>query len=113
MELNGIRDYQGFREQFNHEEQFESWMENWASHRLIKPYVKFAYRSESGRYMVDTLPLQNIFVAYPVAEIARMTKNARDNNMQEFSLLLRNLSKEHFEDLKKLIAIKRKPKKSV
>ena len=104
IELNGYKNYQEFRGKFDNEIQFENWMQTWAPHRLIEPYVKFAYRSETGRPILDKLPLQKILVAFPVAEVARHIQNARDSNNTEFSLLLRQLSTEHFDELKGFVA---------
>ena len=108
MELSGYRNYEhydDFQDEFDNEEQFEAWMDRWAKHRLIEPFVKVRYNSiEQRRFVVDTLPLSKIFLAIPVPEIARKIQAARDNGAEEFHLPLRDLGQDGFAAIEKYAA---------
>ena len=104
-ELTGYKDYEGFRNSFNHEEKFEDWMQRWAAHRLVQPYIKFAYRSqESGRMVIDKLPLNKLLIAFPVAEIDRTIQDARKSGTQEIAYYLRDVDQREFEKVQSTVA---------
>lgn len=104
-ELTGYKDYEGFRNSFNNEREFEDWMQRWAAHRLVQPYIKFAYRSqESGRMVIDTLPLNELLIAFPVAEINRTIQGAREDGVQEIAHYLRDVDQREFEKVQSSVA---------
>ena len=102
-ELNGYRDYKEFQAEFDDEEQFDAWMKRWAPHRLITPYV-LNYSLEGMQPRIQQLPITPMFMAFPVAEVARGIKSARDSNRQEFSVPLLSLGQEHFARLQSVVA---------
>lgn len=103
-ELNGYDDYQGFQRSFESENNFEEWMNKWADHRFVKSYLKMEYySSERNRYEISTLPHTGIFVAFPVAQIARAIQGARERGDHEFSVLLLSLGQEHFDELQAFV----------
>jgi hypothetical protein len=105
-ELTGYKDYEGFQNSFNNEDEFEDWMQRWATHRLVQPYIKFAYRSkESGRMVIDKLPLNEILIAFPVAEINRTIQGAREGGVQEIAYYLRDVDQRLFEKVQSTVAI--------
>jgi hypothetical protein len=103
-ELNGYRDYQRFRSEFDNEDQFTAWMERWAAHRMVEPYVKAATPSSGwGGYEIVNLPIRESFIPFSVAELARMVRGGSDGN-QEFSMPLLSLSRDYFAQLKDILA---------
>lgn len=104
-ELTGYKDYEGFHNSFNNEEEFEDWMQRWAAHRFVQPYIKFEYRSqESGRMVIDTLPLNELtIIVFPVDEINRTIQGARESGVQEIAYYLRDFERE-FEKVQSTVA---------
>ena len=103
-ELSGYRDYEELQNEFDDQEQFGAWIENWASHRLIRPYVKaLDYSPERMSPEILPLPVNEMLIAFPVAQIARMIEDARDSNRQEFSYTLVSLGQQHFDRLKSVV----------
>ena len=104
-ELTGYKDYQGFQSSFGNEDKFEDWIQKWAAHRLVRPYVKFIYRSqESGRMVTDKLPFNELFIAFPVAEMSRTIQDARQSGTQEIAYDLRNVDQGGFKKIQDTFA---------
>jgi hypothetical protein len=104
-ELSGYGgDYKEFQSQFDDEEQFECWMQEWASHRLITPYIKGAnYIRGRIQPQILELPVQQMLIGLPVARVVRDVESAKMTGSQEFSIPLLSLGQERFVELQSFI----------
>jgi hypothetical protein len=99
LELNGYPDYQGFQDGFSDPEAFVAWMDSWASHRMIKTYVKILVPEYEGqRPTINDFSYGEIFVAHSLAGIARMIREADQSPAQELSVPFRKASPEHYAE---------------
>ncbi len=104
-ELNGYNDYAGFQDSFDSIDAFDYWMERWAAHRRVKPYVKFVgYAEDSRRVITEKLKTNPLFVAFPIAEIIRRIETARNSPTQEIAYPLRRVDPKEIEKIEKIFA---------
>lgn len=102
-ELKGYDVHEKFKATFRNEEQYEKWMKKWASHRYIESYIKASVPSEDKRYFeIRGIPLGEMFVAFPIAQIVRMLSDEKVNG--EFSIQLGTFGKERVSDLRNYFA---------
>jgi hypothetical protein len=99
-ELRGYDDYARFQDEFRSGEDFEAWMDKWASHRWVTTHIKAQWRSaETMRLRIDELPFDSILLGMPVAQIVRDLEEARRGGLAELSVPLLNLGQAHYARL--------------
>lgn len=103
-ELKGYKDYSGFRDELGSADEFEDWMDEWASHRLVSAHIKAGMQSgQTMQVEIRELPVGSILLGFPVAHIARDLEGARDSGVPEFSVQLLQLGGDHFARLQSIV----------
>lgn len=90
-ELNG---YQYLTEQYSESKYLRDGVELSASHRIIEPYIKMQYvDAETHLPEIMTLPVQKVFISYPISQIIEEIRSAKENNQPEIFYSLAKLDK--------------------
>lgn len=85
-----------FYSEFSSEAEGNAWLDDCASHRFIKTYVKLI---EPGQSVIQDVPFSSVFIRYPVREIARMIDSGRASGSQEFNIPWRSVAPEHYASM--------------
>ncbi len=91
-ELNGYRDLQIFRDEFGDEHEFDEWMDEWASYRMVRPYIQaINFKPENRQYQRSTFPINETFITFTIEELVRIIEDTKKSDLQHYSIPLRNL----------------------
>lgn len=103
-ELAGFGGYQQLETEFGSGREVESWMNRWASYRLIETYFKVRFMNERGSYDIDEWPYERIFVATPLQKIIEEIQGAKSNHADELYIQLVRLDRGRLTQLRSRLA---------
>jgi hypothetical protein len=104
-ELTGYDNTDDFKKGFENEDAYEDWLNKWGRHRLIDTHLKIGYRSsDTGRYNIEELPYNKIFIAQSVDQIVKDLE-MKLMGRNELSIELYKLGEDYFDEAKELVKV--------
>jgi hypothetical protein len=103
-ELAGFGGYEELEAELGSTTAVDSWINHWATHRLVDTHFKVNYLNERGSYNLDELPYGKIFIAVPVRKVAENIEGAKVDHADELFVQLVRLDRDRLMKLRNEIA---------